>query len=130
MRAFPASCSARIASLTGSTVIVSVLAAFDGKELPSLPMDITLNTFLAFFTTIVRVAITGPVAECISQWKWNWFHHERPLADFQIFDRASRGILGSVLLIKLLKWKYVSNFSFSSWPRCHQLLLTSSDSSP
>jgi len=47
-----------------------------------------------------------PVAECISQLKWNWFEKERPLADFETFDKASRGVLGSIYLLGLLKWRY------------------------
>ncbi|KAK4223230.1 hypothetical protein QBC38DRAFT_425849 [Podospora fimiseda] len=50
----------------------------------------------------------SPVVECISQWKWNWFVQEHPIADFGVFDKASRGVLGSVFLVRLLKWKHVA----------------------
>ncbi|KAK0718033.1 hypothetical protein B0T26DRAFT_644845 [Lasiosphaeria miniovina] len=49
-----------------------------------------------------------PVAECLSQWKWNWFQRERPLIDFQTFDSASRGVMGSVLLMRLLRWNHLA----------------------
>lgn len=68
-------------------------------------MHITLNTFLAFFTTFTKATFMLPVAECISQWKWNWFTEEKPVIDFQTFDRASRGFTGSLLLLRKLKWK-------------------------
>jgi len=68
----------------------------------------TLNTFLAFFTTFTKAAFMNPVVECISQWKWNWFHQDRSLVDFETFDKASRGVLGSVVLLKLLKWRHVA----------------------
>ncbi|KAK3997223.1 hypothetical protein QBC44DRAFT_280848 [Cladorrhinum sp. PSN332] len=50
----------------------------------------------------------SPVVECISQWKWNWFDLERPITDFSVFDKASRGVLGSVFLVRLLKWRHVA----------------------
>ncbi|KAK3320319.1 hypothetical protein B0T19DRAFT_446084 [Cercophora scortea] len=87
------------------TIIVAVLGAYDGKALPRLPMSITLNTFLAFFTTFTKAAFMTPVSEAISQWKWNMFaprndgSHGRSLADFQILDAASRGTWGSWVLM-------------------------------
>ncbi|KAM7195138.1 Protein of unknown function (DUF3176) domain containing protein [Rhypophila sp. PSN 637] len=50
----------------------------------------------------------NPVVECLSQWKWNWFEHQQPLVDFDTFDKASRGFIGSVLLLKLLKWRHIA----------------------
>ncbi|KAK4220026.1 hypothetical protein QBC37DRAFT_271690 [Rhypophila decipiens] len=70
----------------------------------------TLNTFLAFFTTFTKAAFIYPVVQCISQWKWNWFatNDERPLADFHTFDNASRGIIGSIGLLRLLKYRHIA----------------------
>ena len=97
------------------TVIIAVLAAFDGKGLPELPMDITLNTFLAFFATFSKSSFTIPITEALSQWKWNLFafsgqgsDQSRPLADFQIVNSASRGTWGSWLLLQRFKWRYVT----------------------
>ncbi|KAK0744305.1 hypothetical protein B0T21DRAFT_281774 [Apiosordaria backusii] len=50
----------------------------------------------------------SPLVECISQWKWNWFDLERPITDFDIFDKASRGVFGSILLLKLLKGRHLA----------------------
>ena len=45
-----------------------------------------------------------PVIECISQLKWLWFvDRYRILADFDVFDRASRGSWGSLQLLTLLR---------------------------
>ncbi len=84
-------------------VIVAVLRAYDGRPLPTLPMHITLNTFLAFFTTLTKAAFAMAVAEALSQWKWNWFEADRPLTDFQTFDAASRGPWGSLKLLARLR---------------------------
>ncbi|KAK3346438.1 hypothetical protein B0T25DRAFT_612946 [Lasiosphaeria hispida] len=96
-------------SLASLLVIISVLKSFDGEPLPKLPLHITLNTFLAFFTAFTKAAFMNPVVQCISQWKWNWlFGHDRPLVDFDTFDNASRGVLGSIVLLKLLKWRHIA----------------------
>lgn len=50
----------------------------------------------------------SPVVECISQWKWNWFDQEHPITDFDVFDKASRGVFGSVLLLRLLKGRQLA----------------------
>ena len=45
-----------------------------------------------------------PVIECISQLKWLWFADRyKTLADFDRFDRASRGSWGSFLLLTFLR---------------------------
>lgn len=49
-----------------------------------------------------------PIAESISQWKWNWFQTRRNLADFHTFDLASRGLWGSVSLIGKTRWRNVA----------------------
>jgi hypothetical protein len=88
------------------TVVVGVLAVFDGRALPNLPLNITLNTFLALFTTCCKAAFMVPIAEALSQWKWNIYAgSSRPLFDFQILDVASRGSWGSSMLIWHFKWK-------------------------
>ncbi|KAH8897278.1 hypothetical protein GQ53DRAFT_837938 [Thozetella sp. PMI_491] len=99
-------------------VIVTVLAVFDGHALPNLPMDITLNTLLAFLTTCTKAAFMVPVGEAVSQWKWNIFASSspaglsgRPLADFQVLDAASRGTWGSWILIRRFKWKHFVSFA-------------------
>ncbi|CAG9983269.1 unnamed protein product [Clonostachys byssicola] len=80
--------------------IVAVLRHFDGKPMPQWPMDLTLNTLLAFLATICRSMTIIPLAEAISQLKWNWFANcERPLNDMYNFDQASRGPWGAVMLI-------------------------------
>ncbi|KAK0716263.1 hypothetical protein B0H67DRAFT_448388, partial [Lasiosphaeris hirsuta] len=50
-----------------------------------------------------------PIIEAISQCKWNWFHTEHPLSDFETFDTASRGFWGAVTLIWRFKWRSVAS---------------------
>lgn len=80
--------------------IIAVLSHFNGKPMPQFSLDLTLNTLLAFLTTICRTMTIIPLAEAISQLKWNWFaSHPRPLHDMYHFDQASRGPWGSFLLL-------------------------------
>jgi hypothetical protein len=66
-------------------------------------LQITINSILSIFSTILKGTILIPVAASLSQLKWTWFHEGRPLMDFQMFDAANRGPLGSILLIWNLK---------------------------
>jgi len=92
---------------------VVVLAVYDGHLLPTLPMNITLNTFVAFFSTFAKSSFMIPVTEALSQWKWNIFVSDRktshtpsrPLSHFQILNSASRGTWGSWKLFLSFKWK-------------------------
>ncbi|KAK5659839.1 hypothetical protein OQA88_13302 [Cercophora sp. LCS_1] len=102
-----------IASLCSFTIIVAVLGAYDSHPLPKLPMNITLNTFLAFFTTFAKASFTTVISEALSQWKWNMTAtpgnlKKRPsnLHEFDVLDNSSRGPWGSWLLIWNFKWRH------------------------
>ncbi|KAK1523129.1 hypothetical protein CPAR01_13982 [Colletotrichum paranaense] len=63
-----------IISITSLIVIVVVLVYYDGQTLPDWPFEITLNTFLAFFTTLAKAAFMLPVSIALSQSKFTWLH--------------------------------------------------------
>ena len=73
---------------------------YHNRPLPSLPLGVTLNAILAFLTTVTKAALLFPVTESIGQWKWNWFQQARPLSDFQVFDSASRSVVGSLTMAR------------------------------
>lgn len=84
------------------TAIVITLQLHDGKTLPEWPFDLTLNALISIFATIGEISLMMPVTACISQLKWLSFTRKRSLQDFEAFDDASRGRMGSLkLLIKL-----------------------------
>ncbi|GAP87529.1 putative DUF3176 domain protein [Rosellinia necatrix] len=87
-------------------LIVAVLAWFDQRSLPNWPSQITLNTFVAFFTTLGKAAFMCVVPKAISQSQWTWFHSGRPLYDLHVFDQASRGAYGSLLLLYRLRFRH------------------------
>jgi len=92
-------------SIGSIVMIIVVLAQADGKPPPEWPLGTTLNTFLAFFTSLAKFAFMIPVAEGLGQLKWMWFAapRPRPLSDFQTFDDASRGAFGSLKLLVRFK---------------------------
>ena len=62
--------------------------------------ELTLNAVVAFVATLCRASMVIPIAECISQLKWNSFASgKRPLKDLYAFDQASRGPYGSMVLL-------------------------------
>ncbi|KAK4171881.1 hypothetical protein QBC36DRAFT_304935 [Triangularia setosa] len=94
-------------SLLAFVAIIITLSRFDQQQLPNWPLKISLNTFLAFFTTFAKAAFMVPVSIAISQAQWTWFLDERPLYDFHILDQASRGPWGSFVLLFRLRRKHI-----------------------
>jgi hypothetical protein len=51
------------------------------------------------------------VQECLSQLKWLWYSGaSRPLGDVEAYDRASRGLIGSVQLLWKLRFTPTASF--------------------
>lgn len=91
-----------IASLCAS---ITMLAVYDGAELPHWPLGLTLNACVAVFSVVTKASLMVTVSEAIGQAKWDWYLHTRqpkPLSDFQAIDEASRGPYGSALI--LIRW--------------------------
>lgn len=76
-----------------------VLSKFDQQSVPDWPLKVTLNTMLSFLVTLAKAAFMFPVSIAISRAQWSWFLQERPLYDFHVFDQASRGTWGSLVLL-------------------------------
>jgi Protein of unknown function (DUF3176) len=81
------------------------------KPQPSWPSQITLNTVISILSVILKTGIVVATAEALSQQKWVWFRRERHLIDIPIFDQATRGPWGSlVLLLHPSTWGFMSIF--------------------
>ncbi|KAF5502592.1 hypothetical protein CGCA056_v013906 [Colletotrichum aenigma] len=101
-----------IISLICVIVLITLLNSYDGRPLPIWPSGLTLNTVIAFVSTICRTAFILPVMESLSQYKWNWYKKSpRPLADFRVFDEASRGPWGSLKLLVTTKGRIIGIMS-------------------
>jgi hypothetical protein len=48
---------------------------------------------------IASAALIVPTSEALGQLKWNWFHDSKAMWDFEIFDKASRGPWGALMLL-------------------------------
>jgi hypothetical protein len=85
---------------------------YDGEQPPQWSLGITLNTHIAFFSSIAKLAFIIPVVEGLGQLKWLWFTSQdgRALEDFELFDQATRGGLGCIKLLFRFKG-YVTSFT-------------------
>ena len=79
--------------------LVILLAARKDKPLPNWPSLIGINSLVAILSSVLRVALLFPIAECISELKWLWFANPQPVSDFDRFDSASRGPWGALKLL-------------------------------
>lgn len=82
--------------------IAAVLIAYNGKTLAEWGAPIRPNTVISALSTLAKSSMLMVVGEGLGQLKWTYFE-QRPhrLQDFEIFDGASRGPLGSLRLL----WK-------------------------
>jgi hypothetical protein len=83
--------------------LVGVLKAFDGANVPKWRFGITLGAIASLFASVGGYILMIPLASALGQWKWLWCRTTRPVSDFTVIERASRGPLGSLLL--LFRWK-------------------------
>ncbi|CAG7564621.1 unnamed protein product [Fusarium equiseti] len=81
--------------------ICIVLYMYSGKELPEWKnLGITLNTLVSIIATFSRASIAIISSEVLAQLKWEWLSSSfRPMPDVQMFDTATRGIIGSLRLL-------------------------------
>jgi len=80
--------------------VAVVLKVFDGRGLAEWPLAVSINTLVAFLVAVGQVALAVPLTEGLSQLKWNSFARgERRLVDFQTFEDAKRGPVGSAGLL-------------------------------
>ncbi|KAI8935461.1 hypothetical protein NX059_008031 [Plenodomus lindquistii] len=68
------------------------------KDQPVVKGDAFL-TWANILGKISSAALIVPTTEAIGQLKWNWFNNSRAMWDFEIFDKASRGPLGALMLL-------------------------------
>jgi hypothetical protein len=61
---------------------------------------LTLNAYISILSKMAGAAMILPVSEALGQLKWSWFlEHSKQMWDFEIFDNASRGPWGAMLLL-------------------------------
>lgn len=105
-------CVASGVSIAGLVALVAVLAHFNHKDSQELGYGVTLNALVAAMSTVIRTSTMVSIAEVLGQAKWLWFgdarqRQVRRLADLEVFDKATRGSWGSLLLLWRIKGLYV-----------------------
>jgi len=93
--------------------IIAVLVVLRNQPVAKWPftnMGLTLNAFVSILSRIAGAALLLPVAEAIGQLKWSWFikGDSKKMWDFEMFDNASRGPWGSLLLLIHTKGKTIA----------------------
>lgn len=97
---------AALLSLGCLAIVIWILVDIgtDGTRLSDWTLSISPNSMVSTFITASRFLMLYVVAECIGQLRWLYFQGgARPLDELEVFDSASRGALGSMLLVLRLK---------------------------
>ncbi|KAM7208281.1 Protein of unknown function (DUF3176) domain containing protein [Naviculisporaceae sp. PSN 640] len=89
-----------VLSITSMCLVIAILFSVRDKPLSSWPLAIQPNSAIAILTTVGKAAMMVAIASCISQLKWRHMQQKaRPLYDLQVFDDASRGPWGSLVML-------------------------------
>lgn len=87
-------------SAISMAIIVGFLIYYRNGKLPRWYGGLTLNTVVSVLSKIAGAALILPVSEGLGQLKWSWFRGDsKKMWDFEIFDNASRGPWGALLLL-------------------------------
>ena len=84
-----------------NAALIIILWRADGHAPPDMHLGVTLNTVLAFLSSLAKVSFLVPIVEGLGQLKWMWFlsPKHKPLIDIQVFDNATRGGFGGLKLL-------------------------------
>lgn len=103
-------CTALAISGISLTSIGIMLGVYNDRPLSSWSHTISLNTALSTLGTVMKGFMMVSVGSCLGQLKWIWYAQQKQkLHDFQVFDQASRGPWGSVLLLFRLKFWHLAS---------------------
>ncbi|KAE8836662.1 hypothetical protein HRS9139_04760 [Pyrenophora teres f. teres] len=76
--------------------IALIYANIKGQPMSKGALLLNLNNVLG---KVASAALILPTSEALGQLKWNWFHNSKAMWDFEIFDKASRGPMGALMLL-------------------------------
>ena len=82
-------------------MVYAVVAALSAAA-PGTP-----NALVSVFATIGTFLLAIPVGAALGQLKWTWFRRAHHLVDFGAIDEASKGPMGSLLLLLQRRGGYV-----------------------
>ncbi|KAL2811801.1 hypothetical protein BJX63DRAFT_269260 [Aspergillus granulosus] len=97
-----------ISSILALGLLIGIAIIFwymDNKRLDAWNSRVSLNATISILTTACATALMHGVSTFIGQSKWLHFKKgPRKLAHLEIFDGASRGVWGSLLLLAYVPW--------------------------
>ncbi|KAL4861492.1 hypothetical protein BDV12DRAFT_64986 [Aspergillus spectabilis] len=97
-----------ISSILALGLLIGIAIIFwymDNKRLDAWNSRVSLNATVSILTTACTTALMHGVSTFIGQSKWLHFKKgPRKLAHLEIFDGASRGVWGSILLLAYIPW--------------------------
>ena len=94
-------------SLAALVATFATLYHYHGKPSPEWPHLISINAILSIYMLLLRAGMAIIVASGLARQKWNWFGSERPLYDIALFDEATRGAYGSLILLQRTHFKHL-----------------------
>jgi hypothetical protein len=80
-------------------MLLALLGFFKNRSLSSWHSKVSLNAMISALGQLAQSAFAVSLASCLGQLKWDWLRARKSISDIEIFDEASRGPLGSLLLI-------------------------------
>ncbi|KAB8067630.1 hypothetical protein BDV29DRAFT_163164 [Aspergillus leporis] len=94
-----------VLSLGITITIACIFWYMDNKPMSDWSGPISLSATIAILTTAYSAAVMHGVSQFIGQLKWRCFKvGPQKLSNFEVFDAATRGVWGSILLLTTLKW--------------------------
>jgi hypothetical protein len=85
--------------LIGACSMIAIVLIYVRIQDETMYSSGTLLTWTNVLGKTASAALIVPTSEALGQLKWNWFHNSKAMWDFEIFDKASRGPLGALMLI-------------------------------
>lgn len=88
-------------SVTCTIAMSIILSSYDGKATPNIPGGLTLNAIVSILATSSKTALIFSLSNSLGQLKWVWLNGDssKSLVDAEVFDDASRGPLGAVVML-------------------------------
>ncbi|KAK3996636.1 hypothetical protein QBC44DRAFT_317245 [Cladorrhinum sp. PSN332] len=79
--------------------VVATIRPYEGKPLPQLPYNLSINTLVAIYFVTLKSALAFVLSQLLGQLKWSGFERTLPLYRLAQYDDASRGPWGSLILL-------------------------------
>jgi hypothetical protein len=79
--------------------IFALLLHFNDKPSSTWHSRLSVNTILSMLATSLNGSALLATTSALGQLKWIWHNRAKKLQDYQMFDSASRGLFGALLLL-------------------------------